>query len=97
MINKEKIFKILKGRIETGQFLDYSNEIRRGSKCHRIKFGGGISISIDESSKVLYVNFAYNKEEKESILAIIKQIDLKDDKDRRNNNNILSKIKKLFK
>lgn len=98
MINKDKLYNELKDRLEKGQFVEIISDKRHGKPCYRVKYGNGISISIEESSKVIYVNFAYNKYEKSEILDIIKNSPTFGyTNNYKQDNSLIGKLKRLWK
>lgn len=72
MITKHQILKELKQRITEGDFFDYTTETKKGVVYHQIRFGSGISISIADNSRNMYINFAFNRNEKEDVLGLLK-------------------------
>ena len=61
MITKYQVLKELKQRIVDGDFLDYVTEEKKGVMYHQIRFGQGISISISDNSRNMYINFSFNR------------------------------------
>lgn len=72
MITKNQVLKELKQRIVDGDFLDYVTEEKKGVMYHQIRFGQGISISISDNSRSMYINFSFNRNEKNEVLELIK-------------------------
>lgn len=72
MITKNQVLKELKQRIVDGDFLDYVTEEKKGVIYHQIRFGQGISISISDNSRSMYINFSFNRNEKNEVLELIK-------------------------
>jgi hypothetical protein len=72
MITKYQMLKELKQRIAQGDFIDYVADRRNGIMYHQIRFGSGISISIADNSRNMYINFAFNRNEKEEVLELLK-------------------------
>lgn len=72
MITKHQVLKELKQRIKDGDFLDYVVEVKNGTKYHQVKYGLGVMISIAEDSRNMYINFAFNRNEKEEVLELLK-------------------------
>ena len=72
MITKHQILKELKQRIIDCDFMDYVTEEKKGVTYHQIRFGQGISISIADNSRNMYINFAFNRNEKEEVLELLK-------------------------
>ena len=72
MISKYRILNELKEKIEKGEFVEYVTETKNGHTYHKVKYGSGISISIDEKSRNMYINFAFNHNEKDDLLELLK-------------------------
>lgn len=72
MITKYEILKELKKRIANGDFVNYIVEEKKGDKLHMIRFGSGIMISIASESRSMYVNFSFNRNEKDEVLELLK-------------------------
>lgn len=72
MITKYQILKELKQRISDGDFIEYTTEEKKGVMYHQIRFGSGISISIADNSRNMYINFAFNRNEKDDLLELLK-------------------------
>lgn len=72
MITKYQVLKELKQRIADGDFIDYIVEEKKGNKHHMIRFGSGIMISIADESRNMYINFAFNRNEKDEVLEMLK-------------------------
>jgi hypothetical protein len=72
MITKYQVLKELKQRISDGDFIEYAAEEKKGVMYHLVRFGSGISISIADNSRNMYINFAFNRNEKEEVLELLK-------------------------
>lgn len=72
MITKHQILKELKQRIIDCDFMDYVTEEKKGVTYHQIRFGQGISISISDNSRSMYINFSFNRNEKNEVLELIR-------------------------
>ena len=72
MITKHQVLKELKQRITEGDFFDYTTETKKGVVYHQVRFGQGISISIADNSRNMYINFVFNRNEKEEVLELLK-------------------------
>jgi hypothetical protein len=72
MITKYEILKELKQRIADGYFVNYIVEEKKGDKLHMIRFGSGIMISIAGESRSMYINFSFNRNEKDEVLELLK-------------------------
>ncbi len=72
MITKHQVLKELKQRISDGDFIEYAAEEKKGVMYHQVRFGSGISISIADNSRNMYINFAFNRNEKEEVLELLK-------------------------
>jgi hypothetical protein len=72
MITKYQVLKELKQRISDGDFIDYTIETKKGSKHHLVRYGSGIMISIADNSRNMYVNFVFNRNEKDEVLELLK-------------------------
>jgi hypothetical protein len=73
MITKYQVLKELKQRIADGDFIDYVTEEKKGVTYHQVRFGSGISISISDNSRNMYINFSFNRNEKDDILGLLKE------------------------
>jgi hypothetical protein len=72
MVTKHQVLKELKQRITEGDFFDYTTETKKGVVFHQVRFGQGISISVADNSRNMYINFAFNRNEKEEVLELLK-------------------------
>ena len=71
MITKHQVLKELKQRITEGDFFDYTTETKKGVVYHQVRFGQGISISIADNSRNMYINFSFNRNERDEILGLL--------------------------
>lgn len=72
MIGKYQILNELKERIAAGEFVDYTQEVKNGSTVHKIRFGNGIGISMDERSHNMYINFSFNRGERDDVFEVLR-------------------------
>lgn len=72
MINKYRILNELKERIESDKFIEVITEEKHGKSYYKVRFGNGISISMDRDSRLMYINFAFNHNEKDDLLELLK-------------------------
>lgn len=93
MIGKYKILNELKERIAAGEFVEYTQEVKNGSTVHKVRFGNGIGISMDDKSRNMYINFAFNRGERDDVFAVLKDaMPLMKQKPDESKQSLLSKI-----
>jgi hypothetical protein len=72
MVTKHQVLKELKQRITEGDFFEYTTVTKNGVVYRQIRFGQGISISMSDNSRNMYINFSFNRNERDEILGLLR-------------------------
>ena len=72
MVTKHQVLKELKQRITEGDFFEYTTETKNGVVYRQVRFGQGVSISISDNSRNMYINFLFNRNERDEILGLLR-------------------------